>query len=101
VALLGKISAADVREELAKASVFALVSLEEGAPMGIAEAMAVGVPVVTSNRCGMPYMVRDGETGFLVNPENPDDVASSLSSLIKTDALRRRMGQKARVVAED
>jgi glycosyltransferase involved in cell wall biosynthesis len=60
VDLLGSIPTAEIRQELSRASVFALVSFEEGAPMGVAEALAAGVPVVTSNRCGMPYMLRHG-----------------------------------------
>lgn len=99
--LLGGLDAAGVRAELARASVFALVSLEEGAPMGVAEAMAVGVPVVTSNRCGMPYMVRDGETGFLVDPNDSDDIAERLRNVLEDDALRSRMGVRAREIALD
>jgi len=99
--LLGAITAYQVREELAHASVFALVSLEEGAPMGVAEAMAAAVPVVTSNRCGMPYMVRNGETGYLIDPDNPDEIAARLEHLLRSDDLRADMGQKARLIAED
>ena len=83
------------------ASVFALLSFEEGSPMGIAEAMAVGVPVVASNRCGMPYMVRDGEGGCLVDPCNPEDIARRLQDLLQGNALRTRMGEKARQFALD
>jgi len=101
VKLLGRIGYDSVYEELAAASVFALVSYEENSPMGIEEAMAAGVPVVTSNRCGMPYMVRDGETGFLVDPDNADDIAWCLRQLLEDDGLRARMGAKAKQVAED
>ncbi len=101
VKLLGRLSAEQVRQELAHASVFVLVSLEENSPMGIEEAMAAGVPVVTSNRCGMPYMVRDGETGFLVDPNNPDDIAWRLGQVLQDDALRASMGAKSREIAQD
>lgn len=101
VELLGPIGSDQVREELARASLFALVSLEEGAPMGVAEAMAAGLPVVTSNRCGMPYMVRDGESGFLVNPEDPRDVAYRMRQVLADDSLRSRMGCAGRRIAED
>jgi glycosyltransferase involved in cell wall biosynthesis len=101
VALLGSIGADRVREELARASVFALVSLEEGAPMGVAEAMAAGVPVVTSNRCGMPYMVRDGESGFLVDADDPRDAADRMRQMLADDDLRSRMGCVGRRIAED
>ena len=101
VVLLGGIDTARIQQELAKASVFALVSLEENSPMGIEEAMASGVPVVTSNRCGMPYMVRDGESGFLVNPNDSDDIAWRLGQLLEDDALRAAMGVKSRNIAEE
>lgn len=99
VDVLGPLSSAAVREELARASVFALVSLEENAPMGIAEAMAAGVPVVASDRCGMPYMVRHGDTGFLVDPIDPEELASRLAALLGDPERRRRMGRLARAVA--
>jgi glycosyltransferase involved in cell wall biosynthesis len=101
VKLLGSISGEQVQAELAAASVFALVSLEEGSPMGIEEAMAAGVPVVTSNRCGMPYMVRDGQTGFLIDPTDPEDIAWRLEQLLRGDALRTSLGAQAQAVARE
>ena len=101
IKLLGRVNYEVVQEEMSRAAVFALVSLEENSPMGIEEAMAAGVPVVTSNRCGMPYMVRDGESGFLVDPNNPDDIAQRLGQLLKDDELRRSMGAKGQEIALD
>ncbi len=95
VHLLGRIGTSQVEAELARATVFALVSLEENSPMGIQEAMAASVPVITSNRCGMPYMVRAGGTGFLVNPENPDNIARRLKQLLESQYLCARMGEEA------
>jgi len=99
VTLLGSISAEQVRDELINASAFALVSYEEGSPMGIEEAMAAGVPVVTSDRCGMPYLVSDGATGFLVDPNDVDDVAWRLGQLLTDSGLRSDMGRESRQVA--
>jgi len=101
VKLLGAIGSDQVRAELAAAGAFALVSYEEGSPMGIEEAMAVGVPVVTSNRCGMPYMVRDGETGYLVDPDDPADIAARMAELMNNDARRADMSAYAREIARD
>jgi len=99
--LLGAIGTQQVRDELSRASVFVLTSLEENSPMGIEEAMAAGVPVVTSNRCGMPYMVRDGESGFLVDPHDTADIVGRLRRLLKDDELRRSMGAIGREIALD
>jgi glycosyltransferase involved in cell wall biosynthesis len=96
---LGAIGPDQVRRELSAASVFVLVSLEENAPLAIEEAMAVGVPVVTSNRCGMPYLVRHGETGYLVDPTSPAGIAQRLGELLRDDRLRLDMGSAARQAA--
>jgi glycosyltransferase involved in cell wall biosynthesis len=101
VTLLGRITTARVVEELSAASVFALASLEENAPMSIEEAMAAGVPVVTSNRCGMPYMVEDGKSGFLVDPNDPRDIAARLRRVLEDRELRVKMGARSREIARD
>jgi glycosyltransferase involved in cell wall biosynthesis len=99
VALLGGLNSASVRQELSRASVFALVSLWENAPMCIAEALAAGVPVVASNRCGMPFMIQEGESGFLVDAEDPNHISESLGNLVRQPGLRQRMGGCARQFA--
>jgi glycosyltransferase involved in cell wall biosynthesis len=101
VAVLAALSTSEVRQELACASVAALVSVEENAPLAVQEAMAAGVPVVASNRCGMPYQVSDGETGFLVNPLNEHDIAARLSALLADAGLRQQFGARARVIARE
>lgn len=101
ILFLGNLTAEQIRAQLRSASVFALTSLHENAPLSIAEAMAAGLPVVASNRCGMPYMVRDGESGFLVDPNNPHDIARRLRQLLENAELRRSMGAKGREIALD
>jgi glycosyltransferase involved in cell wall biosynthesis len=101
VTLLGSIPRDRIVQELATASIFALVSLEENSPMGIEEAMAIGIPVVTSNCCGMPYMVQHGGTGFLVNPHDPADIARRFAMLFNDDTLREQMGNKAQSIAQE
>jgi glycosyltransferase involved in cell wall biosynthesis len=101
VHLLGGLKAEGVREELAGAAVFALPSFEEGAPMGVAEAMAAGVPVVTSNRCGMPYMVEEAKTGYLIDPEDPAAIAAGLEKVVGDESAGREMGTCAKRVAAD
>ena len=99
VHFLGKLATPQILDEFAAASIFSIVSLEENSPMGIEEAMAVGISVVTSNRCGMPYMVQHGESGYLVNPQQPKDIASRFRELLADDMLRTSMGNVGRNIA--
>lgn len=101
VRLLGRIDHASLRRELSEASVFILPSLQENAPMAIAEAMAAGVPVVTSNVCGMPTMIDEGENGFLVEPRDHGLIADRLWMLLGDPERQSRMGSIARRMAQD
>jgi len=99
VHLLGRLKDEQLRAELARACLFVLPSRQENSPGAIAEAMAVGLPIVSSNRCGMPYMVQEGATGYLVDPEDCDALADRMSRILTDDVLRARMGQEARLAA--
>jgi glycosyltransferase involved in cell wall biosynthesis len=52
--------------------------------------------VVASRLGGLPFTVRDGETGLLCEPGNPDDLAAKLARLLEDPALRRRLGAAGR-----
>jgi glycosyltransferase involved in cell wall biosynthesis len=67
-------------------------------PMGMAllEAMAYGKPVVASKVGGIPEIVHDGETGFLVPPEDPDALAEAMVKLLSDPVCRKRMGEKCK-----
>ena len=99
VEMLGHIDHVRLKHELAKASVFLLPSRQENSPMAIAEAMAASLPVIASNRCGMPYMVKEGQTGFLVDPESTDQIADRLSQLVGSQQLCTQMAEAGRRVA--
>ena len=99
--LLGKIPTAEIRQELSRASIFALVSLEENSPLGIEEAMAVGVPVITSNRCGMPYMVKHSESGYLVDPFNVEQIAERMRTLLTDPVIAKRMSERSIHIARE
>lgn len=101
VELLGRISPDAIREELSHACLFALPARQENAPMAISEAMATGLPVVSSNVCGMPYMIREGETGYLVDPEDGQALADRIAELLADDDSRSTMGATARRDAEE
>jgi phosphatidylinositol alpha-1,6-mannosyltransferase len=74
--------------------------LVEGFGIAIVEASASGLPVIASRSGGIPEAVREGETGFLVDPDDPAAVAATAIRLLGDDALRRRMGTAGRTAAE-
>jgi glycosyltransferase involved in cell wall biosynthesis len=89
----------DLIEEYRTSALLALSSIEETAPMCIAEAMAAGLPVVATNVGGVSHMVADEETGFLSAPSKPAEMAEHLESLMTSPDLRDDMGKRARLVA--
>lgn len=97
--LLGRLSRAQLIAELSSASVLAHPSFREHAPAAICEAMVVGVPVVASGVGGIPSMLQDGETGFLIDPADPTDLAKRLEQLLTDADLRSRMSRRARSIA--
>jgi starch synthase len=82
------------------ASVFACPSVYE--PFGIInlEAMACEIPVVASAVGGIPEVVVDGETGFLVPPADPDELASAINRILDSDELGRELGKAGRLRVE-
>ena len=91
------------REELpallARDQVFVLPSYFEGMPLTLLEAMAAGLPCVTTNICGMRDLITDGRDGFLIPPGDPSALARHIEALVGSDALRRRIGGAARATA--
>lgn len=101
VEFLGYVNRDQLSEELSRASILLLPSLQENAPMAITEAMAAGLPVIASNRCGMPYMVEDEKSGFLIEPDDLVGIVSALERLLKSEELRWSMGQRGRLIAQN
>jgi glycosyltransferase involved in cell wall biosynthesis len=86
----------DVADILRATDVMVLPSLEEGLPLSVLEAMACGVAVVASNVNGTPEAVLDGETGYLVEPQDPDSLAGKILALLENTPLRKQMGKLGR-----
>jgi glycosyltransferase involved in cell wall biosynthesis len=84
--VLGYVTAARLEDLYARASIFAFPSLDEGFGMPVLEAMARGVPVLTSNRSALLEI--SGDAALLVNPLDVDSIADGLRSLIDSEDLR-------------
>lgn len=90
VRLLGAISADAVKAKLEEAHIFVLASWHE--PLGVAymEAMSMGVPTIGTDAGGVPELIADGSTGYLVEPKNPGQLARTIRALANDpDALMR------------
>jgi glycosyltransferase involved in cell wall biosynthesis len=96
---LGEISDAERRILLHACEILVLPSIDRREAFGIAqlEAMACGKPVVSSDLpTGVRLVNRDGETGLLVPPGNPEALAAAITRLLSDSTLRTRLGQRAR-----
>jgi glycosyltransferase involved in cell wall biosynthesis len=91
----------DIADVLALADVFVLPSLVEGLPLALLEAMAAGKAIVATSVGGVPDAIVSGADGVLVEARSPSALADALQALAADDALRERLGRRARqTVAE-
>lgn len=94
-------SVTNLRQHLAAADIFVLPSRSEGFSNAIIEAMASSLPVVATEVGGNAEAVKDGVTGFLVPPEDPDALATAILRLLSDPIQAKTMGAAGRnVVAE-
>jgi glycosyltransferase involved in cell wall biosynthesis len=96
IILEGRVDHDQTSAAYARASVLVNPSLSESFGMSLVEAMMHGVPVVASRIGGMPYIVKDGETGLLVDADNPKTLATAICHLLGDESRARRMGEAGR-----
>ncbi len=89
--------ACKVSEILPALDIFVMPSRQEGLGLSIMEAQASGVPVVASRVGGIPSLIEDGKTGFLVDPENPDALARTIVAALRD---KNRLAQVAKAGRE-
>lgn len=99
VRLLGLRS--DVARLLKAADVFLLTSISEGIPVTVIEAMAAGLPVVSTDVGGVGEVVQHGATGLLAPSGNDAALADAILELAGAPALRQALGKRARSRAHD
>ncbi len=92
----GQVSYEQMPSIMAKSDIFVLPSMNESMPLALLEAMACGRPCVASNVGGIPEIINNGETGYLVKPRDSNTLAEKLGILSKDSELRRNLGSKAR-----
>lgn len=98
---VGKVSNKEIPEYMAQADIFALPSLSESFGIVNIEAMASGLPIVTTNVGGLPEIVINTENGFVVEPKNPEVLAEKILLILKNNDLRERISKNNLIKAKD
>jgi len=103
--LEGRVHLAGLRRDVANVlndlDVLVSSSHSEAMPLAVMEAMASGLPVVATRVGGVPDMIDQGESGWLVAPDDFDDIATRLEQILATPGELERMGRAARTRAVD
>ena len=92
----GKLGLEELVRHYSRAEVAVVPSLYEGFGLPAAEAMACGLPVVSTTAGALPEVVEDGRNGILVPPRDACALAGAIERLMKDDELRRAMGEEGR-----
>jgi glycosyltransferase involved in cell wall biosynthesis len=87
----------DVREILGSADAFVLTSLHEGIPMSLLEAMSIGLPVVATRVGGIPEVVEDGSSGFLVPPGDEESIAAAIVTALSESGREISVSGRERI----
>ncbi len=101
ITFIGEVSNEQVPKYMATSDIFVLPSLSEGFPNVCLEAMASGLPVIATKVGGLVEIIRDGQNGFLVNPETPREIAEKISLLLEDDELRERISSNNMEMVKD
>ena len=85
-----------VREFLTEIDVYALISGIDMSPLTLQEAQLMEKPVIATNVGGIPELMKDGKTGFLIEKNNPEELFEKLSTLLNNLEKSKEMGNKGR-----
>jgi glycosyltransferase involved in cell wall biosynthesis len=97
----GAVGQGEIGEYYERADAFAMASFAEGIPVVLMEAMASGLPVVSTHIAGIPELISDGEAGYLVPPGRVDVLADALERVLSASADERAaMGRTGRAKVE-
>lgn len=93
-------AAGDPRPSLAASDLFVLPTLEDGSPFAVAEAMASGLPVITTTATGAAEWVAEGRSGWIVPPADSEALAAAIAIAVRERARLAPMGLAARADTE-
>ncbi|MBI2005994.1 MAG: glycosyltransferase, partial [Nitrosopumilales archaeon] len=82
----------EVRKFLTEIDVYALISGIDMSPLTLQEAQLMQKPVVATSVGGIPELMQNNETGFLVEKQNSDEIIEKINTLVNNDDQRKQMG---------
>lgn len=89
----------DLLTLVSAADIFVLASLQEGLPIALIEAMALGLPCIATNVNAIPEAIIEGKNGRLVAPANSDDLAEAIATMLDEPTEREKLGAAAKETA--
>jgi teichuronic acid biosynthesis glycosyltransferase TuaC len=98
--LMGQISHDAIPDFYSSSDIFVLPTYNEGFPTVIKEAMAAGLPVIASRVGGIPEVVEEGKTGYLINSKDVTSLTKAIIRCIEDENLCHKMGKYAREIVE-
>ncbi len=107
VDFIGPLTQNEVQKLLRQTDVFVLPCVKakngnmDGIPVSLMEAMASGVPVISTTLSGIPELIENGQSGLLVEPKDVESLAAAIEEILTDDDLRQRCTQQARIKVEE
>lgn len=101
VTFVGRVSSEKVADEFAQASIFCGLSRSEALGNVFLEAQAAGCGVIATNIGGIPDIVKNGETGMLISPDDVDAAVDAIQRLLSDDVLRQTLAQNGQKNAQN
>jgi len=102
ITFTGQLTSKEIKRHLEKSTIFVLpcIIAENGdrdiLANSLKEAMAMELPVITSNICGIEELITNNKSGLLINPKDPEEIAKAIIKLLKNPKLRKKLGKNAR-----
>jgi len=99
VIFTGELSEEDKLKAISSSDILVLPSKKEAQGIVLLEAQAAGKPVIATRQGGIPYFIKDGENGILIDYGRPDQIANAVKKLLDNKEFREKLGKKGKEMA--
>ena len=100
VEFLGRVPREETSPRYQEASIFVMASLNEGMSNAMLEALACGLPIISTRTGGAQELVQEGMNGFFIKTKDSKDLAEKMEKLLSNSKLCEKMGEESRKIAE-